>query len=69
MSAKPGISFDTTVLDRLACPACFGALRHESVQSGEERLLCTACGQAYPVVDGIPVLIVERATLRAIQID
>jgi len=41
---------------QLACPACLDALRPE-----EGRLVCTGCGRAYPVVDGIPVLIVERA--------
>ncbi len=40
----------------LACPACAGALCD---QNG--RLVCAGCGRAYPVVDGIPVLIVERA--------
>jgi uncharacterized protein YbaR (Trm112 family) len=25
------------------------------------RILCAGCGRAYPIVDGIPVLIVERA--------
>jgi uncharacterized protein YbaR (Trm112 family) len=29
----------------------------------ESHLLCTACGRSYPVVDGIPVLIAERATM------
>ncbi|HET7105059.1 MAG TPA: Trm112 family protein [Terracidiphilus sp.] len=40
----------------LACPACLGALR-----DGEEQMVCPGCGRAYPVVDGIPVLIIERA--------
>ncbi|MDE3187281.1 MAG: Trm112 family protein [Acidobacteriota bacterium] len=41
---------------RLACPACLEALRPEA-----GRMVCAGCGRAYPVVDGIPVLIVERA--------
>lgn len=48
-------AFDPTVLDRLACPACLGDLRPE-----EARLVCAACGRAYPIVDGIPVLIATR---------
>jgi len=44
----------------LACPACHGALRFET-----ERVACTACGRVYPVDDGIPVLIIERATMPA----
>jgi len=36
----------------LACPACQGELRLEGV-----RVVCERCGQSYPIVDGIPVLI------------
>jgi hypothetical protein len=43
-------------VDQLACPACLGDLRME-----EARLVCNGCGRAYPVVDGIPALIVEQA--------
>jgi uncharacterized protein YbaR (Trm112 family) len=50
-------AFDPPVAELLACPACLGNLRAE-----ESRLVCTACGRSYPVVDGIPVLIAERAT-------
>jgi hypothetical protein len=45
-----------SVLDQLACPACFGDLRLDG-----PRILCKGCGRVYPIVDGIPVLIVERA--------
>ena len=48
--------FDAKVLSQLACPACFGDLRVDS-----EWLVCAGCGRRYPIVDGIPVLIVERA--------
>jgi uncharacterized protein YbaR (Trm112 family) len=48
-------AFDSSVLEQLACPACLGELRIE-----ETRLLCTACGRAYPIMDGIPVLIAGR---------
>jgi hypothetical protein len=48
--------YDAAALSRLACPACHGDL-HLS----DERLTCAACGRAYPIVDGIPVLIKERA--------
>ncbi len=42
-------------MNQLACPACLGALRLE-----ESKLLCVECGRAYPIVDGIPVLISGR---------
>jgi uncharacterized protein YbaR (Trm112 family) len=44
-----------SVVNQLACPACLGALRLEVC-----RLLCAQCGHAYPIVDGIPVLIAGR---------
>jgi len=50
------LHFDATALDQLACPACRGDLRLE-----DARLLCAQCRRAYPIVDGIPVLLVERA--------
>jgi len=42
-------------MELLACPACLGALRLD-----EARLVCVGCGRAYPIVDGIPVLIAGR---------
>ncbi|HUY95211.1 MAG TPA: Trm112 family protein [Terracidiphilus sp.] len=42
---------DARVLSLLACPVCHGELRQ-----GAERLVCSACGRGYPIVDGIPVL-------------
>jgi uncharacterized protein YbaR (Trm112 family) len=50
------LSFDSSILEQLACPVCLEELR----QTGEQ-LVCTSCGRSYPIVDGIPVLIAERA--------
>jgi len=52
----PPAEFDPAVLSLLACPACRGKLRQEGAH-----LKCASCGRAYPIVDGIPVLIAERA--------
>ncbi|MGO9324841.1 MAG: Trm112 family protein [Terracidiphilus sp.] len=52
--ARP-TTFDPATLTQLACPTCYGDLRCEI-----SRLLCITCGRSYPLVDGIPVLIVER---------
>lgn len=48
--------FDPALVDLLACPACLSGLRLEL-----DRLICAGCGRAYPIVDGIPELIAERA--------
>jgi uncharacterized protein YbaR (Trm112 family) len=53
-SSEPNL--DASVLAQFACPACRGILRLEA-----DRVVCRACGRIYPVVDGIPALIVERA--------
>jgi len=52
----PSSPFDPAVLSLLACPACLGVLR-----PGQAQLVCAACARAYPIVDGIPVLIPSRA--------
>lgn len=46
----------TSWAGKLACPACRGSLRPVL-----DQMVCDGCGRAYPVVDGIPVLIEERA--------
>jgi uncharacterized protein YbaR (Trm112 family) len=55
-------SFDRAALGQLACPACYGDL-----QSEDACLVCTTCRCAYPIIDGIPVLIVERSEMPADQ--
>ena len=46
------------VLEVLACPADKAPLRVEEAAS---ELVCTACGLAFPVRDGIPVLLLDEA--------
>jgi uncharacterized protein YbaR (Trm112 family) len=59
MGAKNTPQLDEGALKLLACPVCSGDLSRV-----DERLVCGGCGRAYPVVDGIPVLIAERAESR-----
>ena len=40
----------------LVCPACKGDLLFE-----EARIICAACRKAYPIRDGIPVMLVSEA--------
>jgi uncharacterized protein len=50
--------FDDRLLEQLACPVCFGALRLDPL---DLKIRCIACQRVYPFLDGIPVLIPERA--------
>jgi uncharacterized protein YbaR (Trm112 family) len=58
--AKPELTFDPAMAAQLACPACLGSLRCNATT-----LVCGSCGRAYPIVDGIPALIAERAEMPA----
>ena len=54
--SRHAVSFDPSVLASLACPAC-----HGGVALVEGSLVCQTCARVYPIVDGIPILITERA--------
>ncbi len=51
-------SMDKKLLAILVCPICKGEL-HFDREAGE--LLCLADGLAYPVLDGVPVMLPEEA--------
>jgi tetraacyldisaccharide 4'-kinase len=54
------VIMDARLLDLLACPVCKGPLRHVRV-SGPEELVCRADRLAFPVREGIPVMLEEEA--------
>jgi uncharacterized protein YbaR (Trm112 family) len=49
---------DKKLLEILACPACKGKLIY---QSSEKELICRFDKLAYPIRDGIPVMLVDEA--------
>ncbi len=51
---------DPALLELLACPQSRHPLRHDADAA---ELVCTdpGCGLAYPIRDGIPVLLVDEA--------
>lgn len=49
---------DERLLKILACPLC-----KEKVELKGERLVCVKCGRAYPIRDGIPIMLIEEAEL------
>lgn len=50
------MAIDKTLLDILACPVDRKPVRLEG-----DRLVCSECGRRYPVVDDIPVMLIEEA--------
>jgi uncharacterized protein YbaR (Trm112 family) len=48
------------LLSILVCPACKSAL-----ESRETSLKCVQCKRVYPIEDGIPIMLVDRATVEA----
>jgi uncharacterized protein len=46
------------LLDILVCP-----VDHGKVDLKGDRLVCEKCGRAYPVRDGIPIMLVDEAEM------
>lgn len=53
------MSLPPELLEILVCPQCKGELEYHP--GPDERLVCHACRLAYPVEDGIPVMLVDDA--------
>ena len=49
---------DKELLKILACPKCKGDLKYDEKN---QRLICEKCKLAYPIKDGIPVMLIEEA--------
>ncbi|MEO9325957.1 Trm112 family protein [Nocardioides sp. C4-1] len=54
---------DEGLLEIIVCPDCHGDLvvTPAAGDDGGAELVCQGCGLAYPVRDGIPVLLVDEA--------
>ena len=52
------MSLDPWLLERLACPVTRTPLRHDEEAA---ELVSVAAGLAFPIRDGVPVLLVEEA--------
>ncbi len=48
------------LLEILVCPACRNSL---ALSEKSDSLKCSACHRVYPIRDGIPVLLVDEATV------
>ena len=54
------MALDPRLLEIICCPDCRGDLEPRASD-----LKCRACGLVYPIEDGIPVLLVDRAVKEA----
>jgi uncharacterized protein YbaR (Trm112 family) len=52
------VTLDERLLEVLVCPKCRGALRYDRETV---RLVCANCKLAYPVRDGIPIMLEGEA--------
>ena len=53
---------ETRLLDLLVCPICKGPLEHlRHPMQVQQELVCRADGLAFPVRDGIPVMLESEA--------
>jgi hypothetical protein len=57
------VDLDAVLMEVLACPCPVHAqLRSGTTADPEaDALTCTACGRSFPVIDGIPVLLLHEA--------
>lgn len=49
---------DNNLLEILVCPICKAKLEY---QKSQEELVCHKCKLAYPIDDGIPVMLIDQA--------
>jgi uncharacterized protein YbaR (Trm112 family) len=52
--------FDKELLDILACPVCKTDVKLTEDKKG---LKCVNCGRIYPIRDGIPIMLIDEATI------
>jgi len=54
------MSFDSELLDILACPQCKADIK---LTADEKGLKCIKCQRVYPIKDGIPVMLIDEASI------
>ena len=58
MTDRPGPGFDRRMLEALICPQTQGRLDYDAEK---QELISQAAGLAFPIRDGIPVMLVDEA--------
>ena len=57
-SASPGRGFDRHMLDAQVCPVTHAGLRYDA---RAQELISEAAGLAFPIRDGIPIMLLNEA--------
>jgi len=60
LGLESGAMISQELLKLLACPACRKAL---ALDGAGESLKCAECRRVYPIRDGIPILLIDEATI------
>jgi len=53
-----GMVISKELLEILACPKCKGDIR---LTGKEDGLICDRCKLLYPIKDGIPIMLIDKA--------
>jgi len=61
LNPASNLGLDEKLLEIIVCPQCHGDLSPVADGDGGELVCQGSCGYAYPVRDGIPVLLVDEA--------
>jgi uncharacterized protein YbaR (Trm112 family) len=57
-SSQPGVTFDPRMLESLVCPVTRAVLTYDAAR---QELVSKAAHLAFPIRDGIPVMLVSEA--------
>jgi uncharacterized protein YbaR (Trm112 family) len=57
-SSQPGVAFDPRMLESLVCPVTRAVLTYDAAK---QELVSKAAHLAFPIRDGIPVMLVSEA--------
>ena len=58
------MTIDPQLLEILACPSCKAEVKLTTDNNG---LKCVQCHRVYPIKDGIPVMLIDEATIEPNQ--
>lgn len=54
------VALDARLMEVLVCPECRAHVEHKDRRKA---VVCLGCGLQYPVVDGVPVMLVEESRM------